>query len=75
MQKQVMALLAEVFEVPEGTITPDMSFGDIPQWDSMGHMNLMMILEEKFGVEVSAEVIGGLTNVPIICDFLESHRK
>ena len=38
-------LMAEAFQVSLDEITPDLAFGDLPQWDSMGHMELMMRLE------------------------------
>lgn len=70
LQDQVRGLLAEAFMLPVQDIPADLAFGDLPQWDSMGHMNVMIGLEERFGVEVSAETIGELVSVPAICDFL-----
>jgi acyl carrier protein len=68
---QIRQLLAETFLLPLDEIPPDLAFGDLPQWDSMGHMNVIMALEERFGVEVSAEMIGALTSVEAICKSLE----
>jgi acyl carrier protein len=36
----------------------------------MGHMSIMMLLEEKFGVEIDAEKIAALTSIPAICDYV-----
>ncbi len=71
---QVQHLLAEIFQVGAQEISPDLAFGDLPQWDSMGHMDVMVGLEERFGVEISAETIGELTSVPAICAYLENVR-
>jgi acyl carrier protein len=32
----------------------------------MGHMEVMMILEQYFGVEINNDTIAGLTSLPII---------
>jgi acyl carrier protein len=74
---QVQTLLAEVFEVPIQQVTPELEFGDLPQWDSLGHMDLMMRLEERFGVEISTETIAELVSVPAICDYLQrsNHKE
>ena len=74
---QVQALLAEVFEVPTEQVIPALEFGDLPQWDSLGHMDLMMRLEERFGVEISTESIAELVSVPAICDYLQrtNHKE
>lgn len=74
---QVQTLLADVFEVPFEQVTPELAFGDLPQWDSLGHMDLMVRLEERFGVEISTETIAELVSVPAICDYLQrtNHKE
>jgi acyl carrier protein len=74
---QVQALLAEVFEVPLEQVTPELEFGDLPQWDSLGHMDLMMRLEERFGLEISTEAIAELVSVPAIRDYIQrlNHKE
>jgi acyl carrier protein len=69
---QVQTLLAEVFEVPAEQVTSALEFGDLPQWDSLGHMDLMMRLEERFGVEISTDTIAELVSVPAICDYIQT---
>lgn len=71
----VQALLAEAFQAPVEQITPALAFGGIPQWDSMGHMEVMLRLEARFGVEVSADTIASLTSVPAICEYLAKFPK
>ncbi len=69
--EQVQALLSEALQVPEDQITPDLAFGDIPQWDSMGHMEVLMSLENLFGVEISPDTITDLVSLPTIYDYLQ----
>ena len=69
--EQVRALLSAALQVPEDQITPDLTFGDIPQWDSMGHMEVIMSLENLFGVEISPDTISDLVSLPIIYDYLQ----
>jgi acyl carrier protein len=73
MTEQVRNLIAGALQVPAETVTPELSFGDLPQWDSMGHMEVMMQLEERYGMEVSADTIATLTSVPAICDYLKEN--
>lgn len=68
---KIRSLLAGAFQIPLDDVPADMAFGDIPQWDSFGHMEVMMSLEEKFGVEISTETISELVNIPAICAYLE----
>jgi acyl carrier protein len=68
---QVQTLVAEAIQVPSDIVSPDLAFGDLPQWDSLGHMEVMMRLEEEFGIEISAETIAELISIPEICAYLE----
>ncbi len=68
--EQVQAALAEALQTPIEDITPVLALGDLPQWDSMGHMEVMMVLEQKFGIEINADTIAALISVPAICEYI-----
>ncbi len=65
---RIQVVLAEALRIPRDQVTPSLALGDLPQWDSMGHMEVMMYLEQHFGVEINADTIAGLTSVPAIYD-------
>jgi len=69
--ERVQATLVQALQAPDAEVGPDMAFGDIPQWDSMGHMEVMMSLEAEFGIEINADTIGALTSVQLICEYIE----
>jgi acyl carrier protein len=69
---RIQGILADALQVPQEQISPELAFGDLPEWDSMGHMEVIMRLEESFGIEVNADTIAGLTSVPAICSYLEA---
>ena len=77
LSNSVQLLLAESIQVPPDLVTPDLAFGDLPQWDSLGHMEVMMRLEEQFGVEINPDTIAELISIPEICAYLEnnSHER
>ena len=73
LTERVRSLLADAIQVPVESVTPDLGFGDLPQWDSLGHMEVMLKLEETFGVEIDTDLIATLISVPDICQFLEKN--
>lgn len=73
LSKRIQALLVESLRVPPDQITPELTFGDLPQWDSMGHMEVMMALEAQFGIEINADTITTLTSVPAITNYLQEN--
>ena len=50
LSHRVQMLLAEAIQVSPEMVTADLAFGDIPQWDSLGHMEVMLKLEDVFGL-------------------------
>ena len=70
LQEKVRAVLAEALNVGLDEIYAETTFGDLPQWDSMGHMEVMIVLEANFGVDINADTISALVSVPIICEHI-----
>ena len=71
LSQRVQSMLAEAIQVPGDMVTPDLAFGDLPQWDSLGHMEVMLRLEDEFGVSIDADTIARLISIPEICRYLE----
>jgi acyl carrier protein len=65
-------LMADLFGVPADRITTESSQDDIPEWDSISHLNLMLALEDAFGVSLDVEDIRRLRSVNAILKFVES---
>ena len=64
------ALISDALRLPEGTAVAELRLGAVPQWDSMGHMEIIARLEDDFGVEVTPDLIARLTSVEEIASFL-----
>ncbi|MCW5877420.1 MAG: acyl carrier protein [Anaerolineales bacterium] len=71
LMDELRALLAETFRVDLTEISADAQLGELPQWDSMAHMDLMLALEARYGVQITAETIGGLTSLTLILAYVE----
>ncbi|MBL7903274.1 MAG: acyl carrier protein [Bacteroidia bacterium] len=61
--KQVMSV---VFEVPLDSINENSSTDNLENWDSLRHLNLILALEEEFGVSIPDEEVGNLVNFKLI---------
>jgi acyl carrier protein len=53
----------EVLSVSEDQVTPEAKFGDDLDADSLDLVELVMALEEEFGVEVPEEELDGIETV------------
>ena len=62
----VCDVMADVFGVPRNELSASTVQGDIPEWDSLGHLNLMLALEDAFSVSFSVEEMPDLVSVAAI---------
>lgn len=67
---QVQEVVAATLKVPAGKINASTRNEDLPQWDSLGHVNLMLALEQTFGVFLDVEDFPELVSVPAILEYL-----
>lgn len=70
--KQVMG---SILKVDPTTIDPGSSNDSIPTWDSLKHMNLVLALEEEFGVSIPDEEAANITSYALIKLVLEDLLK
>jgi acyl carrier protein len=75
LSDKVQSVLADSLRVDRSDVSPQTEFGDLPQWDSMGHMEVMVALEKEFGVEITAETITDLVSVAAICAHIEASHE
>jgi acyl carrier protein len=64
--------LGEVFAVVFGRpISADAGRKDIPEWDSLKHMQLVFAVEEQFNLQFSEEEIAGLDSMSCFAKLIE----
>lgn len=54
--EKYVAAFTSTFLVEESALA-DLKYQDIAAWDSVGHMSLMAVLEETFGIEMDIDDI------------------
>lgn len=63
---KIKYVMSAVFEIPVESIKNDASSDNIENWDSLRHLNLILALEEEFGVSIPDEEVGNLVNYKLI---------
>jgi acyl carrier protein len=51
VRERLRVLIAEFVNVSPDHVTDDASSETIESWDSLAHMNLMVAIEQEFGIE------------------------
>lgn len=73
MFEQVRKLLSTQFQVDPDEITPDTSLVDDLGADSLDVVELIMSLEDSYGISISDDDAAELTTVRRIVDYLEKN--
>lgn len=59
-------IIARVLQVSPDSVTDESSSRTLPQWDSMGHMNVVMALENEFRVRFTVNEILEMRDIPAV---------
>ena len=70
---RVKKIIVDQLGVEEETVTPEASFVDYLGADSLDTVELVMALEEEFGVEIPDEDAEKITRVKEAVDYIEKH--
>ena len=74
MFEQIKKIVAENLNVEEESITTESSFKEDLKADSLDLIEMIMAMEEEFGLEIPSEDGEGLVTVKELMSYIESHR-
>ncbi|MEX3006879.1 phosphopantetheine-binding protein [Hoeflea sp. TYP-13] len=77
MDKSVAAIrqiVAEILLVPIERVDCHCALSQLPAWDSLTHMTLLLVIEEKIGQRLAIEQVGSSSSVVDVAELLnETH--
>jgi acyl carrier protein len=68
---EVAQIFADLFNKPINEIKYETSPDKLPEWDSLGHVQLIAALEEKFSLIFSPDMQAEMLNVELIIDSIQ----
>jgi acyl carrier protein len=66
MSEVIKEIMAQVFQIDVESIDGNTSPDVVERWDSLKHMQLIMALEDEFGIEFPDDVIPELLSLAAI---------
>lgn len=70
----VRKVISETLEISAELIHSELGYQSISQWDSMGHVNLMLAIEKNFPIKIDQDVVLELTSVAEITAYIFEHQ-
>ena len=72
MENRIKKVMSAVFEISVEEINEKSSPDTIESWDSLKNMNLVVALEEEFGIVFEDNELVELLNYSLICNIIKS---
>ena len=72
VESTLKRIISEIFEIPIDKISNDFNHQNVEEWDSMNHINLVVSVEEEFGIEIEEDKILDLMSFQALSDYIVS---
>ncbi len=66
-------LVSDLLELSDLKLSPDMSAQDVPGWDSLAHVRIVVAAEQAFGIRFSTGEITSLKTVGDLAKLIDMH--
>jgi acyl carrier protein len=71
-ERRLTGIFRRLFSLPTLVLRDDLTARDVPGWDSLNHVTLMIEIEREFGLRFTSAEIGALANVGALKALIES---
>ena len=71
VQEKVIQVLINIFQVSPDKISAVTTSDNVENWDSMNHINMILALEQEFGIRYDEEQVVSMLSVEEIIDATE----
>ena len=68
--EEVRRIFRDNFDDEDLVVVDETNSGDIEDWDSIEHINLVIAMEKKFGLKFDIKEVGKLANVGEMVDLI-----
>lgn len=73
-QLEIARVLAPLLRIPAHELTGSTGLGRVPTWDSLGHLQVVVTIENAFGLQMTDEEVGTNTTIEQLAEWVEAHR-
>ena len=64
-------IFCDVLDIPKVSLSPATMATDVPGWDSVAHIRILIAVEQGFGIEFTSDEINSLQNVGEMVDVIK----
>ena len=71
----IIEIFQDILDVKEGTVSLSTTSSDIDEWDSVATVNIIVALEDEFGIKFKLEDIQEAKTVQDFVELVQTYRK
>jgi acyl carrier protein len=71
IESRLTPIFRDVFNDDALVVTEDMTAAEVPTWDSLSNINMIIAVEKAFGVKFSIKDVRNLKNVGELLDLIK----
>jgi acyl carrier protein len=71
----IIEIFQDILDVKKGTVNLNSTSSDIDEWDSVATVNIIVALEDEFGIKFKLEDIQTVNTVQDFVDLVQEHKK
>lgn len=75
MKEEIVNIIADVLGVDVCDIEMDTAIGDLPEWDSIHHLQIIAELENVYNIKFNAADLAELEDVSDLLSLVEEMRE
>lgn len=75
MKEEIVKIIAGILEVDVYDIEMDTVVGDLPEWDSMHHLQIIAELEKVYNIKFNASDLAELEDVSDLISLVEEMKE
>lgn len=70
--QQLTPIFRDVFDDDAIVVTPELTAKDVPEWDSLNHIRLLLAVQKAFKIKFTAAQTASLKNVGDLATLIQS---
>jgi acyl carrier protein len=72
--ERVQSIAASVLNLPDLELGEDTTAHEVPGWDSLTHVQIIVGVEQAFGIRMTSTEVAQLENAGSLVDVIQTHR-
>lgn len=73
-QSEILSKIQEIFDetfLDKVVVTPELTAKDVPEWDSLLHVSLVLAIEQEFHIRFRVGEVEGTKNVGELAELIQ----